>query len=351
MSSLLARVRSVLRGVRRGDALNDEIEAEFRAHLELRAEDLVREGATPAEAARRARLEFGSGPSFRDRGREARGLRAFDGLRLSALDFKLGVRMLVKNPALTIVATIAVAFAIAVGSVGFEVARQALSPTIPLPDGDAIVALRNWNVADNAAVPASRRDFRLWRDGLSAVTDLSAVEVEERNIAIGSGPGRPKIVANVTASTFALTRVSALMGRTLLEADERADAKEVAVVGYDFWKSELNGAADVVGRVIRISGTPVTIVGVMPSGYGFPKHNGVWRPLHLERISEASPSLSYVFGRLARDRSRDAAKSQVAALGDRAAALFRTGTCACKSSLSPTPSASGTNMCRCCWRR
>lgn len=322
MSSLLARVRSVLRGVRRGDALNDEIEAEFRAHLELRAEDLVREGATPAEAARRARLEFGSGPSFRDRGREARGLRAFDGLRLSALDFKLGVRMLVKNPALTIVATIAVAFAIAVGSVGFEVARQALSPTIPLPDGDAIVALRNWNVADNAAVPASRRDFRLWRDGLSAVTDLSAVEVEERNIAIGSGPGRPKIVANVTASTFALTRVSALMGRTLLEADERADAKEVAVVGYDFWKSELNGAADVVGRVIRISGTPVTIVGVMPSGYGFPKRNGVWRPLHLERISEASPGLSYVFGRLARDRSRDAAKSQVAALGDRAAALF-----------------------------
>ena len=98
--SLLARIRSLLRGVRRGDALNDDMEAEFRLHLELRAEDLMRAGLTPAEAARQARLEFGSVPSFRDRGREARGLRAFDSLRFSMLDLKLGGRMLHKHPAL-----------------------------------------------------------------------------------------------------------------------------------------------------------------------------------------------------------------------------------------------------------
>lgn len=237
-------------------------------------------------------------------------------------DFKLGFRMLVKHPALTVIATIAVAFAIAVGTVGFEIARQALWPTIPLPDGNAIVALRNWNVADNASVPASRRDYELWRDGLSTITDLSAVEMEERNVAVGAGLGQPETVANVTASTFALTRVRALMGRTLLEADERGGAEEVVVVGYDFWKNKLAGAADVVGRVIRISGTPVTIVGVMPRGYGFPQRNGVWRPLHLERIPEASPSLRYVFGRLAAGHPREEATAQVAAIGARAATMF-----------------------------
>jgi predicted permease len=126
----------------------------------------------------------------------------------------------------------------------------------------------------------------------------------------------------VTASTFALTRVPALMGRTLLEADERGDAGEVAVVGYDFWQHELNGAADAVGRVIRISGTPVTIVGVMPRGYGFPQRNGVWRPLHLERMPEASPRLSHVFGRLAPGHSREEAIGQAATIGARAAAMF-----------------------------
>src|SRR5688572_18345713 len=322
MLSLLARSRSLFRALRRGEALNADMEAEFRLHMELRAGELVRAGATPAEAARQARLEFGSTATFTDRGRDARGLRAFDSLRFSVLDLKLGGRMLVKHPALTAVATIAVAFAIAVGTVGFEIARQALWPTIPLPDGNAIVALRNWNVADLAGIPASRRDYEQWRDGLSTITDLSAVEVEERSIAVGAGPGQPETVANVTASTFALTRVPALMGRTLLEADERGGAEEVVVVGYDFWKNQLAGAADAVGRVIRISGTPVTIVGVMPRGYGFPQRNGLWRPLHLERIAETSPSLRYVFGRLAPGHPREDANAQVAAIGARAATLF-----------------------------
>jgi putative ABC transport system permease protein len=241
---------------------------------------------------------------------------------ISWLDVRLSFRMLVKHPALTVIGTIAVAFAIAVGTVGFEIARQALWPTIPLPDGNAIVALQNWNVADNASVPASRRDYELWRDGLSTITDLSAVEVEERSIAVGAGLGHPETVANVTASTFALTRVPALMGRTLLEADERGGAEEVVVVGYDFWKNRLDGAADAVGRVIRISGTPVTIVGVMPRGYGFPQRNSVWRPLHLERIPEASPSLSYVVGRLAPGHSHEEATVEVAAIGARAETTF-----------------------------
>src|SRR5918992_1436563 len=321
-SEIIARARSLWRGVRRTEAVNAEMNEEFRLHMELRAADLVRSGMSSAEAARQARLEFGSAEHYKDVGREARGLGWFDEMRFSVLDLRLGGRMLVKHPALTAIATIAVAFAIAVGTVGFEIARQALWPTIPLPDGNAIVALRNWNAADQAEVPASRRDYELWRDGLSTITDLSAVEVEERSIAVGAGPGQPETVANVTASTFALTRVPALMGRTLLEADERGGAKDVVVVGYDFWKNKLDGAADVVGRVIRISGTPVTIVGVMPRGYGFPQRNGVWRPLHLERLPEASPSLGYVFGRLAPGHPREEATAQVAAIGARAAMMF-----------------------------
>ncbi len=82
--------------------------------------------------------------------------RLLGGLRFSMLDLRLAGRMLVKHPALTVIGTIAVAFAIAVGAVGFEIARQVFRPAIPLPDGNAIVALRNWNAADNEPVRASR---------------------------------------------------------------------------------------------------------------------------------------------------------------------------------------------------
>lgn len=299
-------------------AVDRELNEEMAHHLELETKKNIALGMTPDEARRRARIAFGAIEQHRLETREARWWSWFPDL---SLDFKLGGRMLVKHPALTVIATIAVAYAIAVGTIGFEITRQALWPAIPLPDGDAIVAVRNWNVADNASVPASRRDYELLQGGLSTITHLSAVETEERSIAVGAA-GQPETVANVTASTFALTRVSALMGRVLLDADERSGAPEVVVVGYDFWKNQLNGEADAVGRVIRISGTPVTIVGVMPQGYGFPQRNGVWRPLHLERIPEASPSLRYVFGRLAPGHSREEATVQVATIGARAATMF-----------------------------
>ena len=314
----LKRWHKRLRALVHTSAVDEELNEEMAYHLELEAQKNISLGMTPSEAARRARVAFGTVEQHRIATREARWWSWFPDL---SLDFKLGGRMLVKHPALTAIATIAVAYAIAVGTVGFEIGRQALFPTIPLADGDAIVALRNWNVADNESVFASRRDYELWRDGLNTITDFSAVDVEERSIAVGAGTG-PEIVANVTASMFTLTRVPALMGRTLQESDDRGDAADVVVIGYEFWKNKLDGAADAVGHVIRISGTPVTIVGVMPRGYGFPQHNNIWRPLHLERFPAASPSLSYVFGRLAPGHSRGEATAQTAMISARTAAMF-----------------------------
>lgn len=312
-----ATIRKLLRLYPR--SWRDRYEEEFVALLEQRPPTLG-ERADIVWGAAIAHYRVIRGARFG--GQAERGERAFDTLRFSGLDLKLAGRMLIKHPAITMIATIAIAFAIAVGAVGFEIARQALWPTIPLPDGNAIVALRSWNVADNASVPASRRDYEMWRDGLRTITDLSAVEVEERSIDVGSGPGRPETIANVTASTFALTRVPALMGRTLLAADERAAAGEVVVIGYDFWQQQLDGAQDAVGRVIRISGTPVTIVGVMPPGYRFPQANNIWRPLPLERFPEATPVLRHVFGRLASGHSRQDMIAEVAAIGARAATMF-----------------------------
>ena len=57
---LIARARSLWRGVRRGPALRADMDEEFRLHQELRAADLVRAGLSHSEARRKARLDFGS---------------------------------------------------------------------------------------------------------------------------------------------------------------------------------------------------------------------------------------------------------------------------------------------------
>src|SRR5262245_13800966 len=150
---LISRARSLWRGLRTRVTIERDMSEEFRTHIELRAADLVRHGVAPDEAIRRARLEFGSDEQFKDEGRAARGLRTMDDLRFSWLDFKLGFRMLVKYPILTLVSGFALAFAIWVGVGAFEFLNQVVNPRVPLPGGDRLVAVRNWDVKSNGDAP------------------------------------------------------------------------------------------------------------------------------------------------------------------------------------------------------
>src|SRR3954465_3751135 len=132
IAELIARTRSLWSGIFRTRQVNADLQEEFRLHMELRAADLVRSGMTPADAGRKARAEFGSTDDHIESARHARGLAWFDELRFSWLDVKLGARMLVKYPVLTIVGGVSMAFAVWVGAGTFEATRQFVFPEIPL---------------------------------------------------------------------------------------------------------------------------------------------------------------------------------------------------------------------------
>jgi len=144
---LVSRVRSLWTGLRARASVEKDMSDEFASHMALRAADLTRQGMPPDEARRRASLEFGSAEQFRDEGRAARGLRGVDEIRFSWLDFKLGFRMLVKYPILTLVAGFALAFAIWVGAGAFEfvyqVVNHARCVTSPTGSGNSGPS-RNW---------------------------------------------------------------------------------------------------------------------------------------------------------------------------------------------------------------
>ena len=124
LRGVIARAGSLWRGLRRRADVEGDMNDEFRLHVELRAADLVRSGLTQEQATRQARLEFGSTERYKEEGRRSRGLRRIDGLRVSWLDFKLGFRMLSRYPMLTVVGSLAMAVAIAVGAGTFEVIRR-----------------------------------------------------------------------------------------------------------------------------------------------------------------------------------------------------------------------------------
>src|SRR4051812_37357070 len=79
-----------------------------------------------------------------------------------SLDVRLGGRMLAKYPGITLVGGIAMAFAIWFGAVTFEMLGQFVNPKLPLPGGERLVRIQNWDVARSVAEPRAVHDFLVW---------------------------------------------------------------------------------------------------------------------------------------------------------------------------------------------
>jgi len=241
------RIRSLWNGITRSQSIDAEMQEEFRLHLEMRTEDLVRRGVAPDEAARLARLEFGKTDHHRQDARRARGLGALEELRFSLLDLKLGARMLVKYPGLTFVGGLGIAIAIAFSTTFFAFSAAILSG-LPLDEGDRIVGLDYFDTKGNDEEQRIIHDVEAWRTELKSITDIGARQSIQRNLFTSDGRAEPVTIAEMSASGFRLARVPAMLGRHLLNSDEIEGAPPVLVIGHDVWRARFGSDSSIIGR-------------------------------------------------------------------------------------------------------
>lgn len=316
MASFLRVMMARIRDHFRRDHLDREFEEELAAHLAMAEEDKVRRGMTREEARRAARVELGGLTQLREASREARGLPWIDTFWL---DVKLGLRMLKKSWGLTLVGGLAMTIVIGTGAVVFAVYDLVFGGTLPLDDGDRVVAIQTWDDMGHRRRETSRDDFERWRDTLSSVEEVGAFRTVERKLKTSDGSAaEPVAVAEMTASGFRLARVPPLLGRPLALEDERAAADPVVVIGYHVWQSRYSADPAILGRTVRLDDTLHAVVGVMPEGFAFPINHGFWTPLAADR-SDALPSgddgSGAVFARLAPGSTLEGAQAELAALG------------------------------------
>ena len=205
---------------------------------------------------------------------------------VSRLDWKLGARLLLKYPTLTIIGGLSLAVAMAIGAVGIEVAGELLYKRLPFDGGSRVVRLETQDTAALRVEPRVLYDFAIWQRSLKTVTELGAARVSERNVLTGEGRVESLRVAEITASAFPLTRVPPLLGRTLQPADEMQGAAPVVVLGYDVWQRQFLQDPAIIGRVVTVGRTARTVVGVMPPRFGFPRNQQLWVPLP---VQDAAP--------------------------------------------------------------
>jgi putative ABC transport system permease protein len=158
-------------------------------------------------------------------------------LRFSRLDLKVGLRMLARYPGITLVGTMAIAVAIALGTVYFEAVNKWLDPRLPIPDGDRVVSIQTWNV--DALNPEGRSlyDFAIWRDEVGTIEELGAAIPFVRTLLTPDGRAEPVRGADVTGSAFRLMGTAPLLGRPLTQQDESPAEPPVVVIGHTVWQT------------------------------------------------------------------------------------------------------------------
>ncbi len=298
-----------------------ELSREITSHLQLLEDEFVSTGMSRDDARLAARRAFGGVEQAKEHQRDARGFRWLDDSRI---DFKLGARMLVKYPGLSAIGGVGLTVAIAIGAAFFAFFTSYIYATLPVEEGNRVVALENWNLKTNNEARRSMHDFITWRREMTTVTDISAFRTLGRNLIIEGGSAEPVEIAQMTASAFRLTRVPPLLGRPLLDADEADGAAPVIVIGHDAWQSRFGGDGSIVGRRIRVGNIVHTIVGVMPAKYAFPIHHQYWTPLSTNTLAyeRGQGPPVFAFGRLRDGVTMAQAQAELSTLGKRAAAEF-----------------------------
>jgi hypothetical protein len=206
------------------------------------------------------------------------------------------------------------AVTIGLGASIFTIWDTVTGTRLPLDEGHRVVALQPF---DKAAQRVLREtplpDFRRWRETLKSVEHLSAMRTFIPTVIVRDNAEDSVAAAEMTASGFRVARVQPLLGRPLIEDDEREGAEPVAVIGYQLWQEGFSSDPAVLGQRIQIGDTPHIVVGVMPQGFGFPVSQRLWTPLRSSPAGERADA--FIFARLAPGATLEGAQAEVATFG------------------------------------
>jgi len=286
-------------GIFRKQQRDRELAAELDSHLELHiAENLLR-GMTPQEARRQALLKLGGLEQAKELYRDRRGLPALESF---FQDLRYALRTLRSSPGFAAVAVLTLALGIGANSAIFSVAKALLLKPLPFENLDRLVAVRESLPGQGLkATAVSPADFRDWTQRQAAFQQTAAYRVRSATL---TGGGEPELlrVTYISPEFFSALQTNAAQGRVLLPEESQPGRDRTVVISHGLWQRRFAGVSGVVGSNITLDGRAVTVVGILPLGFGFPFGTDVWGPLALspQQWEQRDTRILYVLAHLKR---------------------------------------------------
>jgi putative ABC transport system permease protein len=209
-------------------------------------------------------------------------------------DIRYGIRMLLKYKGFAAVAVIALGLGVGANTAIFSLVNGVLLRPLPFPDAERISYFEGRNptqgITDsNISFP----DFTDW----SQQTDLfaSSAAFWTGNANLGADGAEPERVprAGVTSGFFSVLGVQPVLGRAFVPEDDKPETITVAIISHGLWKRRFGSDPNIVGKQIQISARPITVIGVMPSGFEFPEQTQIWVPSAVKISDEPRDNRSW----------------------------------------------------------
>ena len=199
-------------------------------------------------------------------------------------DLRYALRSLRASPGFTIVALVTLAIGIGACTLMLSAVNAVLVRPLPYRQPEQLVTF--WGTAPEKGLPEvafPEGIAALYRDRARSLESFAAYAGGYGFNLTGTGDAEHIQGAAISADFFHVLGVSPMLGRAPLASEaDRTGPGHVVVLSHSLWMRRFGGDSSLVGRQIDLSGSPRTVVGVMPAGFDFPERSDVWIPLHLD---------------------------------------------------------------------
>ncbi|MEO8679609.1 MAG: ABC transporter permease [Vicinamibacterales bacterium] len=241
--------------------LDQELDDELAAHLEMAEQDAIRSGLSQEEARRQARLRFGGVEQIREEHREQRSAQWLENF---ILDVRYAIASLARDRSFTFIAVSILALGIGANAAMFSLVDAVLLKPMPFPNPERVV--RVWEAPTPATTnQVSPNDFIAWKQQSTAFAAFSAESRTRLTTIIG---GEPVRIAGkvVSADYFEVFRIAPLLGRTFEAGEDQPGASPVVVLSHSAWQGRFGSDRAILNHDLVLDGVSHHIVGVMPAG-------------------------------------------------------------------------------------
>jgi predicted permease len=184
-------------------------------------------------------------------------------------DLRFAFRQLLKNPGFTAVAVLTLALGIGANTAMFSVLNVLLLRALPYPNSERLVRVFRTS-PQSQTWPHSVANFFDHREQNRVFERMAAFSWWSFNLAEPGAPAERLRGIIATADFFPTLGVAAALGRTFTAEEDQSGRNNVVVLSHSFWMRRFAGDTNIIGRMLRLDGESVTVIGVMPASFEHP---------------------------------------------------------------------------------